>query len=119
VGGDAAGEGERARIAAELEQNAQALAALGGTALERELAQICDVLSRPGEVLRVAPKKVILDRMNVMQEPGTQGAIELALQIAAVEGPPARERAFALVRFPRADLLPPGHGLAEAERLLG
>lgn len=119
LGGDAAGGDERARIAAELEQNAQALAALGGTVLERELGHVCDILARPGEVLRVAARKVVLDRMNVVQEAGANGANELEFQVAAVEGPPARERAFALVRFPRTDLLPPDHGLAEAERLLG
>jgi len=119
VAGDDAGGGERAKISAELEQNAQSMAALGGTSLERELGHICDILSRPGEALRVAPRKVLLDRMNVVQETGASGATELEFEVAQVEGPPARERAFALVRFPRTDLLPPGQGMAEAERLLG
>jgi len=119
LGGEAAGEGERAKIAAELERNAEALASLGGTALEREFNRICDILSQPEEALHVATRKVRLDRMNVIQKEASTAGAELAFEVARAEGPPPRSRAFTLVKFLRADLLPPGQGVADAERLLG
>jgi len=119
VAGEAVSQEARAKIAAELEQNAQALAAVGGTSLERELGHICDILSQPAQALHVATRKVRLDRMNVMQDASSPNGTELAFEVARTDGPPPRARAFALVRFPRSDLLPVGHGVAEAERLLG
>jgi hypothetical protein len=119
LGDEVAGESERGKITAELEQNAEALAALGGTALEREFNRVREILSQPAQALHVASRRVRLDRMNVIQKAGSKAGAELEFQVAHTEGPPPRSRAFALVKFLRADLLPPGQGIADAERLLG
>ena len=119
LGGEGATPAESARINSELERNAEDLKSLGGSAqgLEWELESVRKVLASPAEYLEVTQRKLRIDRMNVVQETGD--GEELEFQVARVPGNPPRTRAFALVRFARADLPPADQGLKDASRLLG
>jgi hypothetical protein len=124
IGGDVASEpGELARLHAQVEENARDLAGIGlrEDALERELEHVRAVFAQPGRHLSVSTRRVILDRMNVVIEPGTQADTsmsELELRIAQLPTLPPRMRAFSLVRFARASLLPEKSVFEDAEQLL-
>jgi hypothetical protein len=120
LAGTAAAPAESAKIGAELERNAEELRQLAGGAqpLEQELERAREVLENPADYLHVSSRRLRLDRMNVVQKSDSSDGAELELELARVPGNPPRTRAFALVRFPRADLLPPGQGMEEAARLL-
>jgi hypothetical protein len=103
-------------------ENEAALADLGmrSEALDRELGQLCDVLGEPGAHLYVETRQYRLNKMNVVLEPGSSEAgDEIAFQVARIPGTPPQMRAFALVRFARAELMPATSLLDEAARLLG
>jgi hypothetical protein len=123
VGGEAAaGAEETERLHQQMAENEAALADLGmrSEALDRELGQLCDVLSEPGAHLYVETRQYRLNKMNVVLEPGSSEAgDEIAFQVARIPGTPPQMRAFALVRFARAELMPATSLLDEAARLLG
>lgn len=124
VGGDrqAADAGELARLQDEIAENESALQQLGlrSDALDHELAQVCAVMQDPSAHLSVQTRRCVLNKMNVVLPPGRRDeGEEVAFQVAQVPAVPPQARAFTLVRFARADLLPPGGMLDEAVRLLG
>jgi hypothetical protein len=124
VGGehDPAEAGELARLQDAIADNESAIAQLGlrSDALERELAEVCEVLQDPAAHLSVSPRRCVLNKMNVVLPAGSQEAgDEVVFQVAQVPTVPPQARAFTLVRFARADLRPPGGLLDEAARLLG
>jgi hypothetical protein len=105
----------------QIAENERILASLGirSEALERELAQLCAVLSDPGPHIYVETRQFRLDRMNVVQPPGSTAAgADVTIQVARIPTTPPQLRAFTLVRFARADLLPATSMLDEASRLL-
>lgn len=122
LGGEAEAEsGELAALQAQVVQNERDLDSLGirSEALERELDRLCEVLSDPAQHLYVSSKRYQLDRMNVVQpESNAQAGTDLTFQIARIPTTPPRMRAFTVVRFARADLLPARSLLDEAARLL-
>ena len=124
IGGDvAAGLAELARLETQVEENGRNLAALGlrEDALDRALEHVRAVFAQPARHLTVATRRLRLDRMNVVQEPdgsGTQAGEELEFRIARLPTVPPRVRAFSLVRFARASLLPEKSVFDEAEQLL-
>ena len=126
IGGDIATElGELARLQAQVEENAREQAGLGlpEDALERELEHVRAVFAQPRRHLSVSTRRLTLDRMNVVREPdgiapATQDGIDLEFRIARLPTVPPRVRAFSLVRFARANLLPEKNVLEEAEQLL-
>jgi hypothetical protein len=126
IGGDIASDlGELARLQAQVEDNAREQADLGlpGDALDRELEHVRAVFAQPGRHLSVSTRRLTLDRMNVVLEPddsalGTQEGVDLEFRIARLPTVPPRVRAFSLVRFARASLLPEKSVLEEAEQLL-
>jgi hypothetical protein len=99
---------ELARLQAETDKNGRELAALGlkTDALEHELDVICDVLSHPASYTHVETKRVRLDPMNVVIDgDAPHGEAEIEFPLARIPASPLGERAFALVRFARADLM--------------
>jgi hypothetical protein len=112
---------EVAQLQTQIDENDQALANLGlkTEALERHLEMVCSVLSSPDAHFHVQKKKFLLDRLNVVVDDGdARPAHELELQMASLPASSDAMRAFAMVRFRRADLLPARDMLAEAQRLL-
>ncbi|TDN57816.1 hypothetical protein [Paraburkholderia sp. BL10I2N1] len=111
---------ELARVQARIEENASNLAALRVPTdlIELELERVCKVLSDPSTHLYVTKKRVRIDLMNVVQENVTQGGHEIEFDIARLPGNPPQMRAFALVRYPRAELLPAGLHIDAAMRAL-
>jgi hypothetical protein len=119
--GDATVESQEvARLQVQIDENTRNLDALGNQAegLERKLDCICEVMMEPEQYIYVIKKQLRLDRMNVVRASGSAHACEdIVFHIAHV---PAMQqmRAFALVRFPRSELLPAGYLLDQAIREL-
>lgn len=111
---------ELASLQAKIEENANNLAALRvpTEVIELELERICNVLSDPSTHLYVTKKQVRIDLMNVVQENAGQGCHEIEFDIARIPGNPPRIRAFLLVHFARAELLPGGLHIDAAMRAL-
>ncbi|NLP63765.1 hypothetical protein [Paraburkholderia sacchari] len=101
---------ELKRLQAQIEENACDLAALRvpTEAIELELERVCEVFSKPAEHIYVENRSVRLDLMNVVRNDETQASRVMEFRLARIPGDPPRMRAFALVRFPRAELLPAG-----------
>ena len=100
---------ELAHLQAEIDKNGRELAALGlkTDAIEHELDVICDVLSHPASHTHVETKRVRLDPMNVVIEgEAPHGEVQLEFPLARIPASPLGERAFTVVCFARADLLP-------------
>lgn len=99
---------ELARLQADMDENARELAALGlrTDALEHELDVICDVLAHPGQHAHVEMKHVRLSPMNVVTEGDGVNGDEIVFPLARIPASPFGLRAFSLVRFARADLMP-------------
>jgi len=122
LGGEAVGQDELMRLQSQLEKNTRSLGDLGGGAkmLDFELEHICKVLAEPAQHFYVSKRTLRIDRMNTVVEEGSaQPSTELEFPVARVPGTvPAEMRAFALMRFPRAELLPAARLFAEAARLV-
>jgi len=121
LGGEAAESQELASLQEQIKENEQNLHSLGirSEALERELDRLCEVLANPSQHIYVSSKRFRLDRMNVvLPETGTQEGADVTFQIARIPTTPPQMRAFALIRFACADLLPSTNLLDEATRLL-
>jgi hypothetical protein len=100
---------ELAHLQAEIDENDRHLADLGSQtdALDRQLETIRDVLAEPALHLFVATRKLRLNRMNVIAEDtAADDGAEIEFRVARIPASPAGMRAFSLVRFARADLLP-------------
>jgi hypothetical protein len=113
--------GEQAQLAAQLADNAQQLAGLGmrEDALDRELEHVRAVFAEPARHLYVETRRLRLDRMNViLDEHSTQAGDDFEFRIARLPTTPPRMRAFTLIRFARADLLPEKNKFEEAAQLL-
>lgn len=119
---DAASGDELARLQEAILENEASIGRLGlrSEALDRELAEVCAVLADPAAHLFVESRRCVLNKMNVVLEPGSGEAGDgLVFQVAQVPTVPPQTRAFTLVRFARADLRAPGGLLDDAARLLG
>lgn len=111
---------ELARLKVQIEENARSLAALRvpTEAIELELDRVCDVYSHPADHLYVERRSIRLDLMNVLRQDDSEAARQIDFRIARIPGDPPRMRAFALVRYPRAELLPGGLHVDAAMRAL-
>jgi len=122
LGGAAMGAADLARLQSQLEENTGKLASSGGGAkmLDHELDHIRSVLAEPAQHLYISSRRLRIDRMNVVIEAGSaQAGTELEFLVARIPGTtPPKMRAFTLVRFPRAELLPRERLLDDAARLL-
>jgi hypothetical protein len=118
----AAGADELERLREQMAGNEREIEALGirSETLDRQLGHLCAVLSEPGAHIYVERKRVRLNKMNVVLAPGSaEAGDEITFEVARIPTNPPRQRAFALVRFARCDLLPAASLLDQAERLLG
>ena len=110
LGGEAAGQAKLAQLRAQMTENSRELAGLGVGAelLDRQLEHIRGVLAEPARHLYLSSRRLRLDGMNVViDDPGAQTGVELEFLVARLPGTvPPQDRAFVLVRFPRAELLP-------------
>jgi hypothetical protein len=123
IGGESTQDsGELDRLQADIADNQRALEHLGlkSEALDHALEQVRDVLADPGRHIVVSSRRLALDRMNVVQEAGSDGESNaIALHFARIPGTtPPRTRAFTLIRFDRTDLAPVRPMHEEAARLL-
>lgn len=123
VGSAAAAKPEElARLQTEMDENERLLASLGiqTDALDRELETVCSMFAQPAQHIFLSSRRVTLDRSNVVLEAANAHAgAELELHFARIPTTPPRTRAFSLIRFARADMLPAKSMLDEAERILG
>jgi hypothetical protein len=113
---------ELERLHQQVADNEAGLAGLGirSETLDRELDQLCAVLSEPSAHLYVESRRFRLNKMNVvLAEHSTEACDEVSFQVARIPTTPPQLRAFTLVRFARAGLLPATSLLDEAARLLG
>jgi hypothetical protein len=120
-GHEEAGGDELARLQEAILDNEGAIQRLGlrSEALDRELAEVCAVLADPAAHLFVSSRRCILNKMNVVLPPDSrEDGNEVVFQVAQVPTVPPQARAFALVRFARADLRSASGLLDEAARLL-
>jgi len=108
------------RLKVQIEDNARTLAALRvpTEAIELEFDRVCDVYSHPGDHLYVERRSVRLDLMNVVRHDDTDASRAIEFHVARIPGDPPRTRAFALVRYPLAELLPGGLHIDAAMRAL-
>ncbi|WP_321901421.1 hypothetical protein [Paraburkholderia tropica] len=115
-----AGSEELLRLQSEIEENARSLAALRVPTgvVELEMKRVCDVFAHPAEYLYVERRLLRLDLMNVVRSNETPASREIEFRLARIPGAPPRLRAFALVRFPRAELLPAGLHIDAAMRAI-
>jgi hypothetical protein len=121
-GQEPAGTEELARLRADMLDNERGLEELGvrSEALDRQLGQLCAVLADPAPHLYVKSRQFRLNRMNVVVAPDSgETADELSIQVARVPTSPPRLRAFAIVRFDRADLVGSSTMYERASKLLG
>jgi hypothetical protein len=104
---------EVARLQRQVEENERNLAELGlqTEAIERQFDIVQRIYADPGAQTYVTVRQLRLDRMNVMVDAAaTQPAADIELRIARIPASPSEMRAFAIVRFKRADL-PPAESL--------
>ena len=120
LAGDPPEDTELGRLQAQVEANTRELSALGvgPQLLDAELERLRQILADPPQHLYISGRQLHLNQMNVVMEEGARGSMEFEFQVARVPGDPPVTRAFALVRFPRAELLAIGHLSDEAARLL-
>lgn len=112
---------ELTKLQSRLEENERELnsIATGADVLDRELEILCEVLASPGESIRFSAQRLCLTPMNVLLEGESAGqGREVEVGLIRVAMDPPIERAFALVRFPRAELLRGGLRFDEAASLL-
>jgi hypothetical protein len=114
---------ELARLQVDIAMNEANLASIsaGPEGLDNQLERLREVLGNPGEHFSVSNRILRLDRQNVvLAEDSAAPGETLDLQIARVPLPegPSELRAFVLVRFPRAELLPRGELFRQAARTL-
>ena len=111
---------ELGALQVQIEENARNLAALSvpTEVLELELERVCDVFSNPADHIYIERRCLRLDLMNVLTKEDTQASREIEFPLARIPGDPPRMRTFALVRFPRAELLPAGLNIDAAMRAI-
>lgn len=117
-----AGLEELGRLRGQMDDNQRSLEHLGirSESLERELGHLCDVLANPGEHIYVESRRLRLNRMNVvLPETSSEASADIVFQIGRLPTNPPRMRAFTLVSFRRAELLPASTLYERAARLLG
>jgi hypothetical protein len=119
VGGESADEaGQLEHVQKQLEENARNLGEIRmpGKTYDLQLKGICDVLANPAVHLYVGSKRVRIDLMNVVRDKEGSGCHEIEFHFARIPGDPPRTRAFALVCFPRTELMPGGLRIDAAMR---
>jgi len=117
VEGEGEHDAEVQALEAELAQTQQAIkdARSGFATIDDYVRCTSEMLDQPEVHVRITPRKLLLDRMNVkLDDRAADGAREIRLtEVALGED---IKRIIVLARFPRDLLLEKGHFLREAER---
>jgi hypothetical protein len=102
----------------QIEANTRDLAALPlpPGMIELELERVCNVLADPSSHICVTQRCVRVDLTNVVREDNALGSRTIKFELARIRGNPPQTRAFALVHFLRADLLPANFKIDGATR---
>jgi hypothetical protein len=112
---------EVARLQRQIEENERHLGELGfkTEAIERQFDIVQRIYADPAAQTYVTVRPLRLDRMNVVvDETATQPAADIELRIARIPANPSEMRAFAIVRFRRADLPPAGSLFGDTSRII-
>jgi hypothetical protein len=112
---------EVARLQQQIEENELHLGELGfkTEAIERQFDVVQRIYAEPAAQTYVTVRRLRLDRMNVVvDETATQPAADIELQIARIPANPSEMRAFAIVRFKRADLPPADTLFGDTSRII-
>jgi hypothetical protein len=120
---------EVARLQRQIEENEQHLGELGfkTEAIERQFDIVQRIYADPAAQTYVTVRPLRLDRMNVVvdqaatqaaSQAATQPAADLELHIARIPANPSDTRAFAIVRFRRADLPPADSLFGDTSRII-
>jgi hypothetical protein len=112
---------EVARLQRAIEDNERNLAELGfkTEAIERQFDAVQHIYADPAAYAYVTVKQLRLDRMNVVVDAdATRPAADIELRIARIPASPSEMRAFAIVRFKRADLPPAGSLFGDTSRVI-
>jgi len=112
---------EVARLQRQIEENERHLGELGfkTEAIERQFDIVQRIYADPAAQTYVTVRPLRLDRMNVVvDETATQPAADIELRIARIPANPSEMRAFAIVRFRRADLPPAGSLFGDMSRII-
>ncbi|WP_109481587.1 hypothetical protein [Paraburkholderia sp. C35] len=119
-GGTAVEADELAHVQTQIAQNADHLAALRMPTdiVEHELEGICEVFGKPADYVYIRNRHIRIDMMNVVQEGASKGGHDIEFHFVRIPGTTPQMRAFAMVRFRRADLPPGGLHIDAAMRAL-
>ncbi|MFC0397395.1 hypothetical protein [Paraburkholderia rhizosphaerae] len=112
---------EVARLQREIEDNERNLAELGfkTEAIERQFDLVQRIYADPAVHTYVTVKQLRLDQMNVVVDAkSTRPAADIELRIARIPAYPSEMRAFAIVRFKRADLPPAASLFGDTRRVI-
>ena len=109
------------RLRDELVENERELEAMQESLgnLEDYLERVVEVLGDPGSVVRIERASTRLTALNVVAENDRDAAVDLMLAEFSVHAPTPAKRTVAIIRFPRAELIPRRLALDEAAKLLG
>lgn len=121
LAGEGAEESDLNKVRARMEENERELGSVptGTDVLEHDLEIVRDIFSAPGDSIQLSTRRLCLTPLNVLVEGEVAGpGQDVDVGLVSFAATPPIERAFALVRFPRSELLPGGMRLADAERLL-
>jgi hypothetical protein len=107
-----------ASVQEQIDENARSLAKLDmpTETIELQLDGICEVMSHPGAHLYVSKRRIRVDLLNVVQDKAGPACHDIEFHFAHIPGDPPEVRAFAPVRYPRAELLPGGMDIDAALR---
>jgi hypothetical protein len=110
-----------ARLQRQIEENGRHLAELGfkTEAIERQFDTVLRIYADPAAQTYVTLRQLRLDKMNVVVDAAaTQPAADIELRIARIPASPSEMRAFAIVRFRRADLPPADSLFGDTSRII-
>ena len=105
-----AGREEQQRLEAELQENEKQLAAIGAgeSALANELDCLKAVLENPQKYLRITPRRLRLNTMNLLiDETSDEVGADIEFAVAEAGADASVHRAFIITRIARSDLPPP------------
>jgi hypothetical protein len=105
-----AGREEQQRLEAELQENEKQLAAIGAgeSALANELDCLKAVLENPQKYLRITPRRLRLNTMNLLiDEASDEVGADIEFAVAEAGADASVHRAFIITRIERSDLPPP------------
>lgn len=115
---DSGAEMEKLRFALAINAGELERCGAGDEALAHEFDRVLAVFAEPQRHLSVQMRRFRIDPLNVVVEEANASGADIAIPVARLPTTPPSERAFALVRFARRDLLSRDELPRSAEQLL-